>query len=56
MFVGKYAANRSVTAQAVRGFSLPTGLYDYFYPAGGLRRSAPALKNRNGLRKFYLLL
>jgi hypothetical protein len=54
MFVGKFAANRSVTAQAVRGFLLPAGLYDYFYPTGGLRRSAPALKNRYGLLKFHL--
>jgi hypothetical protein len=29
MFVGKYVANRSVTAQAVRGLTKQTGLYDY---------------------------
>jgi hypothetical protein len=41
MFVGKYAANRSAAAQAARFYTLPTRLYDYFHPLGGLRRSAP---------------
>jgi hypothetical protein len=41
MFAGKYVTNRSVTAGAVRFFTLPTGLYDYFHPNGGGRRSAP---------------
>jgi hypothetical protein len=37
-------ANRSVTAQAVRGSTLPNSLYDYRHPIGGLRRSAPTNK------------
>jgi len=46
MLVGKYVANRSVAAQAARFYTLSTRLYDYFYPNGGLRRSAPVIWTR----------
>jgi hypothetical protein len=34
--------------EAVRGFTLPTGLYDYCHPIDGFRRSAFTRENHTG--------
>jgi hypothetical protein len=52
-FAGKNGYSyRSETAQAVRGFTLPTGFYDYCHPIDGLRRSAFTLENHMGYEKL----